>query len=174
MKILIILLSILNISAAHAKESILFSHIPSSYITTEQAIEAVTAAALKRKWSVHGLENNKTRIELNHRGYKAILEFSFSENEIRYSDFTTYFDEMDDDGSGEWKKGSVPGNWLYNLRSDVNTIFITMPKRKTSVKESFSHEIVVKKLESLKTLYDKKMITESEYKLKKKEIMSAY
>jgi len=37
-----------------------------------------------------------------------------------------------------------------------------------------SHKNIEEKLKSLKKLYDKKLITESEYKSKKKEVMSRY
>lgn len=176
MKIFIILLTIINISAAHASENIFFSSIP-SYVTTDEAITAVTQAALKRRWTTHELENNKLRIELDHRGYKAVLNFSFSEKEIHYSDSTTYFNDIfvdeDEDSKGEWEASPAPGNWVKNLKNDVNGYF-AISKRNRSVKESFSHENAEKKLESLKILYDKKLITEAEYTLKKEEIMSRY
>lgn len=175
MKIFIILLTIINISAAHASENIFFSSIP-SYVTTDEAITAVTQAALKRRWTTHEFENNELRIELEHRGYKAVLKFSFSEKEIHYSDSTTYFNDIfvdeDEDSEGVWEASPAPGNWVKNLKNDVNSYF-AISKRNRSVKE-FSHEDAVKKLENLKVLYDKELITEAEYKLKKKEIMSGY
>jgi hypothetical protein len=184
MKIFIILLTILNISAAHANEKVFFSIIP-SYAITEDAVSAVSAAATQRKWTINGFKNNKLRIELEHRGYKAVLDFYFSENEIHYSDLTTYeYDEgIDDDPFGDdtasvWKASPAPDRWIQNLKNDVNIHFnnsvYARNRRDASRKESFSHENIENKLESLKTLYDKKLITETEYKLKKKEIMSNY
>jgi len=176
MKIFIILLTILNISAAHANEDLFFSSIPSS-LTTDDAVAAVNQAALNRRWTTHGLENDKLRIELDHRGYKAVLIFSFSEKEIHYSDYTTYFNDIfvdeDEDSEGEWEASSAPENWIRNLQNDANSYFITSGRNR-SVKESSLHDNTVNKLESLKRLYDKKLITETEYNVKKKEIMSSY
>lgn len=179
MKIFIILLTILNISSAHANEKVFFSIIP-SYALTEDAISAVSAAAIKRKWTVNGFKNNKLRIQLEHRGYKAVLDFYFSENEIHYSDLTTYeYDEdIDDDSFGDdaasvWKASPAPDRWIQNLKNDTNSYFM-ISRRDRSVQKSFSHENVEQKLEHLKTLYDKKLITETEYEFKKKEVMSTY
>lgn len=171
MKIIIILLFIFNICVASAAEKIFFTKLPSSN-TTADAIAAISKAAVKRKWAVHNYENSILRVELNHRGYKAILDFTFSEGEILYSDSTTYFNNGSDDFFEEgWVAKPVPKNWLLNLKSDVNAFFV---ENSMNIKEQTSQENVGKKLETLKTLYDKKLITETEYELKKKEILSQY
>lgn len=174
MKRLIVLLFILNINAAYANENeaIYFMGIP-SYITATQAVTAVSKAALNRKWTVSNFENNILRIELNHRSYKAVLKFSFSDNVIRYSDSTTYTYDDDDGSEEEWIPKPAPSNWIRNLKKDVNMHFA----RNTSIiyiREKLSDEDMTKKLESLKKLYNKKLITKKEYELKKKEIMSRY
>ena len=173
MKILITLLFILNVSVAHAEENIFFSQIP-AYISADQAVAAVKAAALKKRWTVYGMEDNKLRIDLDHRGYKAILKFSFSARNIHYSDHTTSYNEsFDEDPFGEpqgkWEKTPAPARWIANLKNEVNIYFNSVP-----AKESLSSEDVEKKLETLKKMYDNKLITEEEYQLKKKEIMSRY
>lgn len=184
MKILMFILLIFNVGIAHANEEIFFSIIP-SYAITEDAINAVSAAALKRKWTVDGIQNSKLRIKLDHRGYKAVLDFSFSDNEIFYTDLTTYLDKRasDDDPFGDqvddiYVDKPAPDRWIQNLKNDVNEHFnnsvYARSRKDTSVKESSSHESIENKLESLKLLYDKELITEEEYKTKKKELMSNY
>ena len=173
MKILIALLFIMNVSVAHAEDAIFFSQIP-AYISADQAVAAVKSAALKKRWTVYGMEDDKLRIDLEHRGYKAILKFSFSARNIHYSDHTTFYNEgFDEDLFGEelgkWEKVPAPARWIANLKNEVNIYFNSVP-----AKESLSSEDVEKKLETLKNLYDKKLITEEEYQLKKKEIMSKY
>ena len=179
-----IILFIFNVGIAHANEEIFFSIIP-SYAITEDAINAVSAAALKRKWTVNGYENSKLRIQLDHRDYKAVLDFSFSENEIYYTDLTTYLDDRgyDEDPFGDkvddkYVVKPAPARWIQNLKNDVNDHFnnsvYARSRKDASVKESTSHESIESKLESLKVLYDKKLITEEEYTLKKKELMSNY
>lgn len=173
MKRLLTLLFILNISAAHAEENIFFSQIP-EYISTDQAIDAVKAAALRKRWSVHEMEDNKLPITLDHRGYKAVFKFSFSARNIHYSDHTTYYNagfEEDSfgDEQGKWEKTPAPANWVANLKRETSAYFNRLP-----AKELSSSEDVEKKLETLKKLYDKKLITEAEYESKKKDIMSRY
>lgn len=171
--LILTILTILNISVTHASEDIFFSPIPSN-VTSNGAMTSVMQAAIKRQWTPHQLENNKLKIELDHRGYKAILIFSFSDKGIYYSDHTTYFSDalIDEDEEGIWEAASAPGNWIGNLKIDTNNYFAVNAGRATS--ETFSHDNVEMKLQSLKALYDKKLITESEYNSKRKKVMSSY
>lgn len=180
-----VLLFMLSISATHANGEIHFSGIPAN-ITTVEAITAVGYAAQKRKWTVSNLDNGKLRVNLNHNDYKAVLDFSFSERDIYYSDFTTYIDQdvnEDEDSLEAWEAKAVPRNWLANLKRDVDGFFLILKNikhnrgshsLKNNHKETLSYENVEIKLDGLKKLYDKRLIAESEYKLKKKEIMSRY
>lgn len=179
MKILLALFFALNISVVHAKENIFFKKIP-PYITTSDAIIAVSKAAISRKWTVYEFENKRLRIELNHRGYKAKLEFFFSDNEIYYSDLTTYYSYNDDEdefldsfAEDTWIAEPAPENWIRNLQNDTGTYFLYR-KTNTESKEKLTYENIALKLKGLKSLYNDKLITESEYKLKKKELMSRY
>ena len=175
MRILITLLLILNISTAHSEGSIFFSQMP-SHITIDQSIASVKAAALKRRWSIDGEEDNELRIKLDHRGYKARLTFNFTESEIRYFDSTTTYEEEpfgEDpfyDARGDWKVSPAPVKWIANLKKDMNAFL----KNNVSRRESLSNEQIEDKLKSLKRMYDNKLITEDEYKLKKKDIISRY
>lgn len=183
MKIFITLLTLLSVNVAHAGEKMFFSIIP-TYAITADAVSAVTAAATKRQWTVNQFKDDTLRIELEHRGYKAILDFYFTKNEIHYSDLTTYEeDDMDDDpfntdNASTWTPSPAPSHWIQNLKNDVNIHFnnsvYARNRNNSSTKESLSHKEIEKKLISLKSLYDKKLITEEEYKLEKKEIMSNY
>lgn len=152
----------------HAKESTYFMLIPST-VTINDAVSSVKAAAIKREWAVHAIENNKLRIELNHRGYRGVLEFSFTENEIHYSDLTTYYNRS----KSEWELSPAPDSWIQNLRNDV-TGYLQLNRRDLSVKESLTREDLTTKLETLKSLYDKKLITEAQYRSKQEEIMLRY
>ena len=167
MKILIILLTILNINAAYANESIYFLTIPSN-ATVDDAIGSINAAAIKRSWTVHEIDGNKIRIELDHNRYKAVLEFYFLGDKIHYSDFTTR-----ENPAGVVETEPAPTSWINNLKHDTSS-FLALNRRCEPVKELFSHEDMVEKLESLKVLYDKKLITETQYRLKQEEIMSRY
>ncbi len=175
MKLLIIFLFIINVNVAYAGENIYFKKIP-SYITIDNAVIAVSKAALRRKWTVYDFENKILRIELDHRGYKAALNFSFSDGDIYYVDLTTTYDDNEFGsflGEEGWIAEPTPKPWIRNLKDDVE-IFFLENKVATNFKEKNSYENVAAKLRNLKKLLDDKLITESEYKLKKNEIMSAY
>lgn len=169
MKNLIILLSILWFSVAHANEDIFFLAIPSN-VTNEQAITSLYSAALKREWTIKSVEDDKLQIKLDHRGYKALLDFSITDNVIKYSDHTTYYNEPDDEyEEGAWEDTSAPKSWIKYLLNDTNALLAVAGTR-----GSVRQEDIETKLENLKALFDKKLITEEEYKLKRKELISEY
>lgn len=173
MRLFITILFVLSVNVAFASESIPFMKIPPG-VTTAQAVTAISNAAALRRWTAEGLENNQVRIKLNHRGYKAVLDFSFTEHEIYYSDSTTTYQKEDiDSDDGKWVKSPAPQNWVLNLKRDVSKYF-SMIKINNSSKKAPASETIESKLEKLKDLYDKKLINESEYEAKKKEIMSSY
>ena len=172
MKIVLVLLLTLYVSMAHAGDDNYFTDLPSK-ITKTEAIAAMKKAATQRKWSSSILNNNKLQIKLNHRNYKAWLIFSFSDDKIFYQDLTTYdgIDEFEDLEEGS--PVPVPSHWLKNIKKD--TIYYFNQYGSYSARAAkVSPEDVEKKLEGLKTMYDKQLITEVEYQQKKKDILSQY
>ncbi len=142
-------------------------------ITALQANQAIKKAAIRRKWTASVLENNEVQVKLNHHGYHAQLIFSISNGEVHYKDLTT---TEDDDEFSNIEAGGytpVPRNWLNNIKRDA-TSFMSSMERSTKNKTKISTENLEAKLESLKKMYDRQLITESEYKKKKQEILSRY
>ena len=179
--VVIVFFLVLNVSIVSANEEVFFMKIP-PHISVAEAVEAVSQAASGRKWSVEGFKNGVLRIKLNHLDYKAVLDFSFSDDEIYYLDLTTHLNERSpDNGSGrpgwssreDWEKTSAPKRWIRNLQKDTGSSF-EFNKASDNINRSFSHKNMEEKLGSLKKLYDKGLITESEYKLKKMEVLSNY
>ncbi|VAW90902.1 hypothetical protein MNBD_GAMMA21-636, partial [hydrothermal vent metagenome] len=156
---------------AYAGEDIFFSKIP-PHITPSQALAAVQKAAIRKKWTASRLENNKLQAKLNHHDYEVLLIFSFTDNEIRYKDLTVFY-EMDDSEQENGEKTPAPERWVSNLKRYTN-VFLREYQLYAVPKEKFSHEDIKLKLESLKKMYNQKLITESEYAQKKKEILSRY
>jgi len=171
MKLLMTLVLILNVGVAYAGEKILFLKTPPN-ITISQASEAVQKAALRRKWKASKMENNTLHVKLNHHDYEAFLIFSFSDKEIWYEDLTTFF-EMDDSEQENGERTPAPDRWVSNLKRDAG-VFLREYQQYAVPKEKFSHEDIKLKLESLKKMYNQKLITESEYAQKKKEVLSRY
>jgi len=173
MKILVILLFMLNTVVTYASDNIYFTKIPKD-ITKFEAVNAVSQAASMLKWTVYEFENKKLGIKLNHRDYKVLLKFSFSEREIHYSDSTTFLNrDAFDDLEGVWEVTEAPENWLKNLKRDTDK-YLTKIKIDRKIRETFSHENIEIKLKTLKKLHAEKLITSSEYEIKKKEILSRY
>ena len=171
MKSLITLVLVFSVGVAYAGEKILFLKTPPG-ISTSQASEAVQKAALRRKWKVSTIEDNKLQVKLNHHDYEALLIFSFSDKEIRYEDLTTFY-EMDDSEQENGESVPAPDRWVNNLKRDAG-VFLREYQLYAVPKEKFSHEDIKLKLESLKKMYEQKLITESEYAQKKKEVLSRY
>jgi len=186
MRIIVFLLFImsLNVNAVRAEEKVFFMPIPSN-VSVGQAVAAVTQAALNRGWSVEESNNEKLQIKLHHRLYKAILDFSFSNSEIYYSDHTTYFYEgsgnsydnnfskIEQGSKGEWKERSTPKRWIKYLKNDTAR-FILSNKMGGDVNNNSSNMSIEEKLGHLKKMYEDGLITESEYKLKRTELLSKY
>jgi len=184
MRIIVFLLFImsLNVNTVRAEEEVFFMFIPSN-VSVSEAVDAVTQAALNRGWSIEENNNGKLQIKLNHRRYKAILDFSFSKGTISYSDFTTRFNESSkgnssgnpdwDKSKDEWQKRPAPERWIKYLKEDT-TRFISSNKMGGDINNHSSSKRLEEKLGHLKKMYENGLITESEYKLKKIELLSEY
>lgn len=184
----IALLFFLSIGVSHADDAKHFADIPKN-ITTEEAIHVVVYVAEHYKWTALRPKNeiNKLRINLDHRGYRAVLDFTFTGNEITYLDSTKIPTEIDDEfdaryGEEVWVASNVPPNWLANLQRGTK-------KQMKNLKRDTREHIVIdeiknirtetadsieKKLEGLNNLRKKGLITQKEYNLKKKDILSRY
>ena len=193
------LLFFLSISFAHAgKVDKYFMEIP-KHIAIEEAYEVVADIAEHYKWTVlrSKSDNNSLRIKLDHRGYRAALIFYFSDLKITYSDSTKIITEIDDEfdsryGSEVWVDHKVPPGWLKNLKrgikkrmgrlrrdnrqhiviDEIKNSSVSGVKLKTPNKTSLTIDDVQTKLEGLKNLRDKGLITQEEYDQKKKDILS--
>ena len=177
------LLLFLSSSTTHADEILNFLDVPNN-ISTKEAIEVVAYISEHYKWTVQRQGNNKLRVSIDHRGYKARLDFSFSDKNITYKDSTTYeqtdFDPFDTSNSSiVILKKPTPLSWMKNLRRGTK-------KRMAWLKRDNRQHIIIdnikdnspdsleSKLVGLKTVYAKGLITEKEYKIKKNEILSEY
>ena len=181
MKVFIILIALLNISAAHADKKIFFANIPSN-ATTYDAIDAVISAGLKKRWKAEELDNERVQLKLDHRGYKAELNFTFTDSQIFYVDSTMYLNDtfLDEDSNeeGVWEKDTAPRNWIKYLKNHVNSYFQLNVRSKPSQRRrqpvAEQPEDAETKLRKLKQLYDKDLITDEEYTLKKDMILSDF
>ncbi len=188
MRIVIFLLFIMSLNAntVCAEEEVFFMFIPSN-VSVSEAVDAVTQAAHNREWSVEGFKNGKLQIKLEHRRYRALLDFSFSGSTISYSDFTTRFNESSrgnnrgnsggnpdwNSSKDEWQKRPAPERWIKYLKEDT-TRFLSSAKTGSDINNHSSSKSMEEKLEHLKKMYENGLITESEYKLKKTELLSEY
>lgn len=161
---------------ASAAETLLFIEIP-KYVSAGEAITDIRHAAVNRKWTIIDAKSDKLKISLDHRGYQAVLEFFVSKGNIGYIDSSKYYTI-----SKNWVNEPVPDNWIDNLKKDTNNYFHRrfLNKNKNSNAQqkdcvtTATLENVEKRLKGLKTLYGKGLITEKEYKNKKKEILTKY
>jgi len=168
MKIFMLLILALSTSIVFAGDKIHFMDVPEG-ITPIQATQALKEAAIRRKWTAFALDNNEVQVKLDHHGYNAKLIFSISNDEIYYKDLTTSEDDDDFSDSEAGDLTPVPSHWLRNIKKDA-TAFMNRMERKANV----SAESIEEMLDGLKKMYDKQLITESEYKQKKQEILSRY
>ena len=176
-------LVIFSVSSVYASDIQHFADIPHG-VTTTEAIAVVRSAASSRKWTVIKPENdtNKLRIKIEHRGYRAVLDLTFSRNMITYIDSTTYGNIDEDDESVEWVRKRVPRNWLINLKKDTKNYFVLNEINRNSsdleareiTKRTLQADNLEEKLKGLKNLYNKGLITQEEYNLKKKDLLSGY
>jgi len=172
MKIFLVLILVLSSSIAFAADKIYLMKMPEG-ITAIQANQALKKAAIRRKWTASVSDNNQVQVKLDHHGYNAKLIFSISNGEVYYKDLTTTeeADEFSDVEAGGFTP--VPSHWLNNIKNDA-TVFMNRMDRRGANQANFSAENIEAKLESLKKMYDKQLITESEYKQKKQELLSKY
>jgi hypothetical protein len=174
----------LNVNTVGAEEKVFFMFIPSN-VSVGEAVDAVTQAAINRGWLIEEGNNKNLRIRLDHRRYRAVLNFSFSDSTISYSDLTTRFNENFSNSRGnstgaadwssreEWQKSTAPQRWISYLKKDT-VKFIASNKRSGNINNHPSSKSIEEKLGHLKKMYENGLITESEYKLKKTELLSKY
>jgi len=98
----------------------LFYKAPMS-ASPQDSIDVLSFVSSIREWKVANLENDVVRISLNHNEYKAKLDFSIFGNEIRYTDHTEQY--IDLDSRSETTKSDVPSNWLTVLKRDAIAAF---------------------------------------------------
>ncbi len=99
-------------------EDLYFSSVPSE-ISDHEAQNILYKALLRRHWEVARLEDQNLQAELEHNGYRALLKFTITENEIKYSDYTTYYSY-----SSETRTPSTaPKRWIVYLQRDTEKAF---------------------------------------------------
>ena len=104
MKKIIGLLLMFCMSELYANQYMHFIGIPPS-VTNSEVIIVLKDVALKRRWNITEQSEETLQIKLNHRDYRAVLNFIISDRRVLYSDSTTYLTETintDADEEGEW------------------------------------------------------------------------
>ena len=168
----------LCMSELYANQYMYFIDVPPS-VPAWEAIIVLKEVALKRRWNITEQDKETLQITLNHKDYRAVLDFNISNGKVFYLDSTTYLTDTiftDFDEEGEWLKKAAPINWMRNLENDANRALRIRDSYKNTGKTTQSKDIedIESKLERLKRLFNKKLITELEYNAKRKEIISEY
>lgn len=185
MKNLIFTLLILFYCSSALAEQALFLDIPKG-LKTSLGLPSVKLAAQHRKWTIIVDRENELIIYLDHRCFQSKLTFTLKDHSIMYQDDTRVLQRCRYPSSyslsePDYKQTNVPSNWLENLKSDTSRYFSTVKlnntgrhETSTDSKEGITKDQLEEKLKQLKSLYDKKLISEQEYNDKKKELLERF
>ncbi len=83
-------------------------------LSNEGVQSAIVKAAIGRTWNVIKQEDDRTVINLKHRGYDSTLTFT-----VKGSKILVHSDSWATNKKGEKKKKKDPAGWIENLRKDI-------------------------------------------------------
>ena len=182
----IIILSFIFLTASlPASEKIYLTFIPEN-VPISQAISASELVVNKRGWKTLEKNDESLKIQLEHRGYNAIMTLVYADAKIHYTDTTTQKvtrKKRENYGYGppvtQIVETEVPRSWLVNIKNDITNVLHTTSLSLTNTCDKLMREHnllstneVEERLAKLKKLFDAELVTEEDYKLKKRDILS--
>lgn len=155
---------------ASAGNKTLLPRIPAS-LTDAQIAEVVADAFRGRRWEVARSSPKLVEGRIEHKSYVCNVVMSWPENSLNYQDDCTKMKRAG--GPGATKKrveADAPDAWLNFLRQDIRA---ALSSRALSVMppSSSGRGDVVNRLEKLEELLRKGLISDSEFKQKRTEIL---
>ena len=165
--------------------------IPGKY-SDEDVLILVERAAKHRGWSIIDVEKDSLTINIVRRGYDSTLEFYIENKNVQYEDDTTArirLPRKSRKSNSRWRESVVPVDWVNTIMRDVNNsleseneVTNTSELKIASVRPTIgpgcdkkvSAKDTEKRLKSLKKMFRKKLINQSEYDNKKSEILACF
>ena len=181
--LLSLLFLLFNYNTLNASESLLFIDIP-EHVSNKDVSIALKKAASNRKWTVVNTDNEKIRISLDHSKRKALLTLLVSEGKVTYTDLSQVWArtiQTNRLSTYNWAPGSAPESWIKNLRNDVRRFLFVQsminryagsPRKISKTKLSFAE--IEKRIKDINKLHGGELISEENYRLEMREILSQY
>jgi len=148
-------------------------------VSIEKAINASELMVNKRGWKTVEKTSNTLKIQLQHRDYNSNMTLFYTDSEIKYNSETTKKTIEYDMDSAQWVNAKMPASWLKNIKNDIQNKLIDasllIPNNVSALNDEqklVSVKDVEERLKSAKSFYEKGLITEKEYELKKNDILS--
>jgi hypothetical protein len=156
-------LALCGASAARAEEKLLLAELPTG-VDKKALIGIISTALIGRRWTVFDASADSVSAKIRYSNYEARIRIFAADNVLKYVDST----EWQDSTSNQAAKGTpppLPERWIYLLRSDINAR-LDQHKRQAANEPST-------RMQRLKELLDKGLITQSEYEKKRAEIVKS-
>lgn len=166
----------------YARDSMPFGDIPAG-ISGSEAIERIKFAAQNRRWSIVEESNDSVTLLLEHRDYRARLVIYARGEALVYDDSSQRKAKRNEQDLAEdgWVADSAPTRWVANLRNDTRKLLYELKSLKltaSGIDEECSARISAEEAESrlvsLKSFFDRGLISAAEYQVKKQEILSRF
>jgi hypothetical protein len=148
---------------ARADDKLLLAELPAG-VDKKALMGIVSTALIGRRWTVFDTSADSVSAKIRYSNSEARIRIFTADNVLKYVDST----EWQDSASNQAAKGTpppLPERWIYLLRSDISTR-LDQHKRQAANEPST-------RMQRLKELLDKGLITQSEYEKKRAEIVKS-
>lgn len=176
---------VVPLGAIAAEQGVLIEKLPAN-IDRAGALGATRDALANREWTLVGQDAESISAKINRAGLDAKIRISVSGEQLRYETSATGKGRMDHTGRMTPAQTSTPSRWIGFLRSDITE---TLQARAAAGAKSSPKAVAaesapagaarttaarapsVQRMQDLKDLFDKGLISADEYAAKRAEIL---
>jgi hypothetical protein len=173
--------------ATAAEQGVLIERLPAG-IDRASALGATREALANREWIVVGQDAESISAKITRAGLDAKIRISVSGEQLRYETSATGKGRMDHTGRVTPAQMSTPSRWIGFLRSDITENLQTRvaaaaknpsragaveapPTGAAAARPTAARAPSVQRMQDLKDLFDKGLISADEYAAKRAEIL---
>lgn len=176
--------TVVSLTSAFAEDGVLIERLPAT-IDRTTALNATRDALANRDWTLVGQDAESISAKITRAGVDAKIRIRVSGDQLRYETSATGKGRMDHTGRVTPAQVSTPSRWIGFLRSDITenlqTRVAAAAKNPPAVaaetppagaaRPAAARASSVQRMQDLKDLFDKGLISADEYAAKRAEIL---
>jgi hypothetical protein len=166
----LVLSALLILIPLHAKanDKILIEYVAPS-LDKAYVMGVVRQALTDRQWTIAGESEASVIGKLSHNHYDATITIYLAVGALRYRE-QVVMTIISDHGIAK-TSAEIPERWVRFLRSDISRALARVPQVSRGTPPGVPTQSAIQRLSELKGLLDAGLITQTEYEVKKAEIL---